>query len=200
LRDEVVPDRSGTVNGNGIESHSEDTVEGGVDESVSGLFHGFGEVLVLDVESSNIHSVLADETGQRPGSILDGKISSVRHVGGRLRTVIFVMSLASFVGLRAFGRRDPQVRGTSVEEDQEILWRGSNGNGTIVGEIILIGQRNGRSSTLSVFGLQIGVGVLVILSGELGSNQWDPGGEGGLEDEGHHHENEESRGFGEHVA
>jgi len=82
LRDEVVPDRSSVVNGNGIESHSEDTVECGVDESVSRFFHGFGEVLVLDCESTNIHNVLADETGQRSGSILDGKSGSISLVGG----------------------------------------------------------------------------------------------------------------------
>jgi len=117
LRDEVVPDRSSVVNGNGIESHSEDTVESSVDESVAGLFHGFGEVLVFDVESSNVHSVLTDETSQRPGSVLDGESSSIRHVGGRFGTVIFVMGLASFVGCRAFGGWDPQVGGTSVEED-----------------------------------------------------------------------------------
>jgi len=97
LGDQVVPDWSGSIDRNGIESHSENSVEGGVNESGSRFVNGFGKVLTLDGKAGNRDAVLADETSQRSSSVLNGEGGSVGLVSGRRGAVVFLVGLASFV-------------------------------------------------------------------------------------------------------
>jgi hypothetical protein len=63
LVDEFIERRSDVVDGDGIISHSEDTIESAEGKGKTGLLSSFCEELILDLQSGEIQGLGADESG-----------------------------------------------------------------------------------------------------------------------------------------
>lgn len=146
LGDDVVEDGGDVVDGDGLESHTEDTVELGGNKGDTGLGGGLSKGLVEDVEASNGEDVGGEESLHGTASVLDGEGRSVDGVGGRGGRVVLVVTLAGDVALGASRRGDPEVGGSSVEDDEEILAGGSEGDGSVV-----LGLQSLSTTTTSLF-------------------------------------------------
>jgi len=172
LADQIVPDGSNVVNRDGVITESEDSVEFGDNKGESGFSGGFSEVLVLDLKASDGDGVLADEASQRSSSVLDRERSSVGHIGRRGFAVVFLVELASKISDGASLGRNPQVRGSSVEDNVEILGRSSNGDGSVVLSVVIVLEGD-RSAAACEFRQKVSVRVFVILPGDDGAVEGD---------------------------
>merc|ERR1719167_955352 len=121
-----------SVDGDGVPSHAQDSVELGGDEGYSGLLDGLGEALVFNADAGHAHSVDGDESLHGAGAVLDGEVAAVLGVRRRLGRVVLVVALAGDVEPSAGGGGNPQVAGAGVEDDGELLAGGSDLNLSIV--------------------------------------------------------------------
>jgi hypothetical protein len=81
---------------------------------------------VLDLQVTDLQSVLRDEAAQATRSVTDGELGAVLLVGARGRRVILAVKEAgNRVALR---RGNPEVGATSVEDDLEALGGSTNGD------------------------------------------------------------------------
>ncbi len=69
LADHVVEHGGNVINRNGLESHSQNSVELGNQEGDSGLVNGFGKNLVLNSQTSNGDIILAQKSSQGTTSV-----------------------------------------------------------------------------------------------------------------------------------
>ncbi|GMT36960.1 hypothetical protein PFISCL1PPCAC_28257, partial [Pristionchus fissidentatus] len=134
-----------SINGDGIPSHSQDTVELCGDESESGLGHGTRESLgrvgaVSRVFASEADFVVDDVSSHGSGSVLDLEGNGGLGAGGRLGAVVLVVSKAGDVGVGASLARHPQIGRSSVEESLKLLSGGSDGDLTVVLSLGEVGE------------------------------------------------------------
>lgn len=126
LGDHLVERRRDLVNTNRIVSQTEDTVESAEGESKTGLLGSFTEELILDLDVTNLDSVLGDVTLDGTGAVADSKVGAVLLVCRRAAVVILVVEVAS--NGATVRRGDPQVGAAGVEDDLELLGRVADGN------------------------------------------------------------------------
>jgi hypothetical protein len=184
LSNHVVEHGNDAIDSDGLESKTEDTIELSEHESKSRLLGGLSKGLLLDLETCNGNNILGEETAHGTRTVLDAESSSIGNVGRTLGRVVFVVEVAGDDNERALGRRNPQVAGSSVEDNLESLSGGSNGDGSIVLSIINVvdgeihrgsgehvGSVVGSASHLSRGASILGNGDLVELStGHKGEN------------------------------
>lgn len=118
--------RGDLVDTDGVVSKTEDTVEAAEGESQARLLSGLTEELVLDLDVTNLDSVLRDVTLNSTRAVADGKVGAVLLVRRRVAVVVLVVEIAS--DGTAVRRGDPQVGAASVEDDLELLGRVADGN------------------------------------------------------------------------
>jgi hypothetical protein len=82
LVEHVVEGRNDLVDRNRIEAQTQDAIETAKGESKTGLAGGLGEVLLLDLQVSDLHDVLGHETREAARAILNGELGSVGLVSG----------------------------------------------------------------------------------------------------------------------
>ena len=93
LIDHVVERRRNLVDRDGIIGQSQNPIEFPKGERQTGLLGGLPEQLVLDDQIRDSECILADETLDATGSILDGKLGPVLLVSGRSVRVVLGMEL-----------------------------------------------------------------------------------------------------------
>lgn len=151
LLNQVLEGGRDVVDGEDREGKTQDTVE--LAELVSTTktrgISDFGEDLVLDNKATHVQHVLGLEASNRARTVLNVESSTVLDVGGRLGGVILGVSAAAGVAL---GGSDPQVRATSVEDDLELLGRGTEVDGTVVLRVLVV-----VDDDVSVLGDTVGV-------------------------------------------
>jgi len=82
------------------------------------------------------------------------------------------VELASKISDGARLGRNPQIRGSSVKDNSEILWGSSDGDGSVVLSVFVILEGD-RSATARKFGQKVSVRVFVILPCDRGSGEGD---------------------------
>ena len=82
LVDHIVERWHNLVDADGIIAETHDTVESAESEGKTRLRGSFGEILILDGEISDPHSVSGDETAQAARSVADLELGPVFLVGG----------------------------------------------------------------------------------------------------------------------
>ena len=140
---DVVPDGGDGVDGDGLESKTEDTIELGSKEGDSRLGGGLSEGLVGDMEVRDVEDIGGKETRKTTSSVLDLKVLTIGRRGGGSSGVVLVVGLTSDVTTATGGGRDPKVGGTSVKDDSEWLGGGTELDGTIVLRVTQINKLNG---------------------------------------------------------
>jgi hypothetical protein len=126
LVEHVVEGRNDLVDGDGVVAETHDAVEAAKGKGKTGLRCGLGKVLVLDLEVANLEDIVGDEAAELTGAVADLERGAVLLVGRRGRRVVLAVEVA---GDRvALGRGNPEVGGSSVENDLEVLRRGTEGN------------------------------------------------------------------------
>eukprot|EP00128_Syssomonas_multiformis_P008464 Colp12_sorted_trinity150504_noHs@24914 len=138
LLNHVVENRLGTIDRNGGEGETENTVELAGNESNSRLLGSFGKFLTFDLDAGDSHSVRAHEALHRTTAILNGEGSAVSNVGRGLRAVVLLVQVTRNLSKLALGRGDPEVAAASIEHNLEWLWGGTNGNLAVVLSILVI--------------------------------------------------------------
>jgi len=140
LVDKVVPDRGSVTDRDGVESKTKDTVKLAESESHAALLHNLSEVLTLDSKIRKTDNIIADNAADVTAAVLDLEGSAIGLVGGALLRVIATVKLAR--DLSALGRRNPEIAGASIEDNLEILWGGTDGDGTIELSLGVVAERN----------------------------------------------------------
>jgi len=152
LSDDVVPGGNDIINRDGLEGHTQNSVELSGDERDTWETSGLSENLVGDGESTELEGVLAEETSHRSTSVGDVELLSIGHVCGGAGRVVLVVDVACDHCDGALGGRNPQVGGSSVEDNHEGLGRSTKRNGSIVLGIHVVANRDGSKSTkLAIF-------------------------------------------------
>ncbi len=124
LVDHLVEGRDHLVDGDGVIAKTQNTVEATESKSQARLVSGLGKVGVLDLEVTNGDNVVGDEASQAARAVVDLKIAAVLLVSGRRGRVICGVKEASNAAARL--RRNPEVGGTSVEDNLEGLGRSTD--------------------------------------------------------------------------
>jgi hypothetical protein len=88
------------------------------------------KVHVTDEDVANLEDVVGDEALNSARSVLDGELRAVGLVGGGLGRVELGVGAAGSRG--ALGGGDPQVGGSSVEDNLEGLGGVAEGDGAVV--------------------------------------------------------------------
>lgn len=122
----VVERRDYLVDGDGVIAQTQDTVELTEDEGKAGLLGCLSEVLVLNLDVTNLDGVLRHETTQATRSVSDGEFGAVLLVGRRRRGLVLVVKETGDGA--ALRRRHPQVGATRVQNDLELLGRSTDFN------------------------------------------------------------------------
>lgn len=133
LVERVVERRNNLVHADGVVTKTENTIEPAEGKRETGLGSGFCEVLVLDLQVTNLESVLGHETAERSRSVADLEVGAVLLVGRRSRRIVLGVEVAS--DRAALGRRDPKVGASGVKDDLEVLRRRSDGD---LGEVYML--------------------------------------------------------------
>jgi len=136
LSNHVVENGDNIVDRDGLESKTKDTIELSKHEGESRLVSGLSENLVSHLESRDGDGILGEETAHLSRTILNLEVSSIGNVGRALVRVVLVVEVAWDHNKAALGTGDPQVAGSSVKHNQEILSWGSDGDGSVVLGII----------------------------------------------------------------
>ena len=95
LGNHLVERRGDLVDTDGIITQTEDTVESAKSESKTGLLGGFTEELVLDLDVTNLDSVLGDVTLNGTRAVSNSKVGAVLLVCRRAAVVVLVVEVAS---------------------------------------------------------------------------------------------------------
>jgi hypothetical protein len=156
LIDHVVERRRNLVDRDGIIGQSQNPIEFPKGERQTGLLGGLSEQLVLDNKVRDYECVLADETLDATGSILDSKLGPVLLVGGRSIRVVLgvelqdthtrqpIPSTQPFPSIHqthetgnrsACLSRNPQIRTTRIQDHLERLRGRSEGDRGVVLEV-----------------------------------------------------------------
>jgi len=102
-----------------------------------GELSGSSESVLGHRSSVEVDGVLVKDSRHASSSITDGNTSSVGNVGRRSRWVILALSFTASIIARCV--RYPQVGASSIENNNEVLWRSSNGDGTYVFSVVVVG-------------------------------------------------------------
>lgn len=94
LVEHIVKWGNNAVDTDGVVTQTHDSIEATKGKGKAGLRSGLGEVLLLDLQITNLESVLRDETFKRTGSVTNGEIGSVLLVCGRRGRVILGVEVA----------------------------------------------------------------------------------------------------------
>ena len=94
-----------------------DSIEFCGNESNSRLFCDFCEQLVINLDVTDSHRVLAHESRASAASIADRKCGSVLHIVSALLAVVFGMQVARKLENSTLGAWNPKVGGSSVRDD-----------------------------------------------------------------------------------
>lgn len=151
LLNQVLEGSRNVVDGEDREGKTQDTVELAelVGTTKTRGISDFGEDLVLDNKATHVQYILGLEASNRARTVLNVESSTVLDVGGGLGGVVLGVSAAAGVAL---GGSDPQVRATSVEDDLELLGRGTEVDGTVVLGVLVVVDHD-----VSVLGDTVGV-------------------------------------------
>ena len=160
---EVVPGGNHTVDGDIVETEPEDPVELAGEESDATLLRDLSKVLVHDGKTADGKDVVRHKTVDRAGPVSDSEVGVVGLVSlGMLGVVAVVGKAGSTVALVG---RNPEVAAPSVEDHLEALDGCAEEDGTVVLDVVVVGERN------------VGVGTVErILLGDLGDTLLDGGG------------------------
>lgn len=150
LVEQSAEDSGDTIDGDGFEGHTEDTIEltDGVSQTQTRSISDFSEFLLSSSQATEVNIVEGQETRDRAGTVLDLEDSAVSNVSRRSRRLVERMRTA--VGTS--GRGQPQVRRTSVEDDIEGLSGVTDGDGTIVLSVFIVRNDNVTSTSSHVLG------------------------------------------------
>ena len=119
LVDHVVKWWDALVDGDSVESETEDTVEATEGESQPWLLGSLSEVLTFDLQIADGEVVVGDETLHAAGAVVDLERGSVGLVSVGLGGVILGVKIAGD-GATLLGR-NPEVGGAGIENDLEGL-------------------------------------------------------------------------------
>mmetsp|Transcript_20840 Transcript_20840/g.53798 ORF Transcript_20840/g.53798 Transcript_20840/m.53798 type:complete len:473 (-) Transcript_20840:47-1465(-) len=117
----VVPYGGHVVHRDGVVGKAHDTVELGGNESDAGLLGHLSEDLVLHSEAAYSDGVLGEETLRGARAVLNGEGGSVGNVCGALVVVVLVVEVTSDLEPRALLGGHPEVGGSSVGHNSELL-------------------------------------------------------------------------------
>lgn len=106
LSDHVIEQGSDLINRDALESHTDQTVELGSDESHTGLSSDLSEDLLGNGRSSDSDGILGQETSSSSRSILNREGTTILDVGARLLVVILGVEVAANLINGAEGARD----------------------------------------------------------------------------------------------
>lgn len=124
LVNKVVEGGNNLVDGNGVVTKTEDTVEAAEGKGKAGLASSLGKVLLLDLKVANGDVILGDETSQAARAVVDLELGAVGLVGRRRRRVVLGVQVAC--NAAALLGRNPQVGATSVQDNLEGLGRSTD--------------------------------------------------------------------------
>jgi len=158
LSHHVVEDGRNAVDGDCIESHAKNAVEFSRDEGHARFVGSLGEGLTFDLERADGNDVGGEKAGETAGSVTNGELRAILDVGGRGSAVVFVVQKAGNVKQRTLLGGHPQVGRAGVKDDFEGLRWSSNGDGTKVLRIHVVGQWLGLWSVGRIFVGKHGVG------------------------------------------
>lgn len=130
LVNHVVKGRDDLIDGDRVKAQTKDAVKATKGESKAGFACCLSEVLLLDLQVTNLQGVLRDETAEAAGAISDRKLGSVLLVCRRCGRIVLVMEIAGD-GTTLSGW-NPEIGATGVKDDFEPLrWR-AKGNLRVV--------------------------------------------------------------------
>jgi hypothetical protein len=132
LVDHVVEGGDHLVNGDGVVAKAKNTIKATESKGKARLIGGLSKVLSLDLQVTDLQSVLGHEAAQAAGSIPNLELGTILLICARSGRVIFAVKEASD-GAALLGR-NPQVGATGVENNLEGLGRSADLN---LGEVWL---------------------------------------------------------------
>merc|ERR550517_1693183 len=127
---------------------------------------------------SEQHCICCGGGRETSRSISDLKVCPVGLVCGGASSIVFVVEEAGDVGEVTFLAWNPEVTGASIEDDLEGLWWSSNGDGTIVLGVHVVGERLRLEASILITPsapqqVEGGVDLFKVSSGSLVFDQWD---------------------------
>jgi len=137
---ELVEDRSSVTDRDGIKGKTKDTVELAESESHAALLHDLSKVNTLHSKVSKTDDIVADVTADVAAAVHDIEAGAIGLVSAALGSVITVMKLAG--DLSALAGRNPEVAGASIEDNLELLWGSTDGDGAIELSLGVITKNN----------------------------------------------------------
>lgn len=138
LDEEVEDGRSAIFRDSGV-GHTEDTASLSGSEVGRDLSH-HTEINTLDIETTEVDSFRTEGTSDVTLTVRDDDFSTVLDVRGGLAGVIFGVIQTSKGNAALSG--DPQVGRTGIEDDNEVLGRGTDSDGTVELSIQEVGNGN----------------------------------------------------------
>jgi len=145
LVEKVVPDRSGVVNGDGVEGKTHDSVKLAKVEGDAVLLGDLTKVLRLDLQIAKSNGILRDEAVDATAAIENIKGCAIGNIGAALGAVVTVVMLAG--KLLAVDAREPEVGAASIKDNLELLLRSTSRNRAIELSLCIVSQRNVRATT-----------------------------------------------------
>ena len=125
--------RRDAVDTNGIIAETQDAVKAAKGKGKTWLRGGLTKELVLDLQITNLYSVLRNVTLNATRSVSDGKIGAVLLVAVGVAVIVLAVEVAGDGS--TVGRWDPEIGATSVQNDLELLRWVADGN---LGEVLRI--------------------------------------------------------------
>jgi len=124
----------------GVESKTKDTVELASNEGQAALLSDLSKVLTSDNHISKTDDIVANKAADVAAAVHDIEASAIGLVSAALGRIIALVKLAG--DLLALLGGNPQVAGSSIEDNIELLSGGTDGDGTIELSLRVVLQRD----------------------------------------------------------